>query len=126
MDVYNELKTLPMTATPTAPPTCLVVSFTADPTPALARGKDPMIDSVAGAMVNASPHAVITMRHTMSAYDESPCVPVRRSRPTVVSVIPAATTYFVPKRSTRRFEFGATIIIGIAKASNRTPVWSES
>ena len=36
-----------MTATPSAPPTWRVVSFTAEPTPALASGSEPMIDSVA-------------------------------------------------------------------------------
>ena len=35
-----------MTATPSAPPSSRVVSFTADPTPAFG-GNDPMIDSVA-------------------------------------------------------------------------------
>jgi hypothetical protein len=32
-----------------------VVSFMAEPTPALARGSDPMIDSVAGAIVKPTP-----------------------------------------------------------------------
>ena len=40
----------PKTATPTAPPIWRVVSFTAEPTPALARGSEPMIESVQGAM----------------------------------------------------------------------------
>ena len=52
---YTEEKTLPMTATPTAPPIWRVVSFTAEPTPALASGSEPMIESVAGAIVSAMP-----------------------------------------------------------------------
>ena len=63
---YTEASTLPMTATPNAPPTWRVVSFTADPTPALANGSEPMIDSVAGAIVSAMPHAINAMRHTTS------------------------------------------------------------
>ena len=50
-----------MTATPSAPPTWRVVSFTAEPTPALPSGSEPMIDSVAGAIVSAMPHAMSTM-----------------------------------------------------------------
>ena len=45
--------TLPTIATPSAPPTWRVVSFTAEPTPASARGSEPMIDSVAGAITSA-------------------------------------------------------------------------
>src|SRR2546422_7035970 len=46
---------LPITATPSAPPVCRVVSLTAEPTPALPGGNEPMIDSVAGAAVNPMP-----------------------------------------------------------------------
>ena len=35
----------------------------AEPTPALANGSDPMIDSVAGAMVSPMPSAKTIMRH---------------------------------------------------------------
>src|SRR5665648_318487 len=40
----------PTIATPRAPPTCLVTSFIADATPALAGGTDPITESVAGAI----------------------------------------------------------------------------
>ena len=49
--------TLPSTATPRAPPTSRVVSLTAEPTPACAGGREPMMDSVAGAMVSPMPAA---------------------------------------------------------------------
>ena len=52
--------TEPSTATPRAPPTWRVVSLTAEPTPALASGSDPMIDSVAGGMTSARPAARTT------------------------------------------------------------------
>ena len=55
-----------MTATPSAPPTWRVVSFTAEPTPALPSGNEPMIDSVAGAIVSAMPLAISVWRQMMS------------------------------------------------------------
>ena len=55
-----------MTATPSAPPTWRVVSLTAEPTPAFARGSEPMIDSVAGAMTSPMPAAMMTIRHMTS------------------------------------------------------------
>ncbi len=44
-----------MTAMPRAPPVWRVVSLIAEPTPARAVGRDPMIDSVAGAEVRPRP-----------------------------------------------------------------------
>ena len=58
--VYADANTLPMIATPSAPPTCRVVSFIADPTPAFASGSEPMIDSVAGAIAIPMPAPRIT------------------------------------------------------------------
>ena len=63
---YVDASTLPMMAIPSAPPTWRVVSLTAEPTPAFDRGNDPMIDSVAGAIVQPMPAATSTIRHTMS------------------------------------------------------------
>jgi hypothetical protein len=54
-----------MAATPRAPPTWRVVSLTAEPTPALANGSDPITDSVAGAMTMPNPSAMTTNRHTI-------------------------------------------------------------
>ena len=59
---YIDDITLPTIATPSAPPTWRVVSFTAEPTPAFARGSEPMIDSVAGAIVRPMPIAIMIMR----------------------------------------------------------------
>ena len=52
---YEPASTEPRTATPRAPPISRVVSFMAEPTPALAGGSEPMIDSVAGAMTSPMP-----------------------------------------------------------------------
>ena len=53
--------TEPMMATPRAPPICRVVSFMADPTPAFEGGREPMIDSVAGAIARPMPMPMRTM-----------------------------------------------------------------
>src|SRR6478736_2232186 len=100
-----------MTATPRAPPTCRVVSLTAEPTPALPSGTEPIIDSVAGAMVSAMPLANSACRQTISgqyaldalndAHDTSPPVTISRPDP---------TTSFVPKRCTKRALSGDRII----------------
>ena len=51
---------LPSTATPSAPPSSRVVSFTAEPTPALCSGSDRMIAPVDGAVVMPMPSACTT------------------------------------------------------------------
>ncbi len=51
---------LPSTATPSAPPSSRVVSFTAEPTPALCSGSDRMIAPVDGAVVRPMPNACTT------------------------------------------------------------------
>ena len=55
----------PITATPRVPPSSRVVSFTADPTPALSGGSAPMMDSVAGLVVSPSPAATMIMLMTV-------------------------------------------------------------
>jgi hypothetical protein len=57
---YVELMTEPRAATLRAPPTWRVVSLTAEPTPALASGSEPMIHSVAEGITNAMPAASTT------------------------------------------------------------------
>ena len=48
-------------ATPSVPPSSRVVSLTAEPTPAFSCGSEPMIASVAGAVVSPSPTAMSTI-----------------------------------------------------------------
>ena len=52
---------LPITATPKVPPRIRVASLIADPTLAFAFGTAPMIDSVAGALVNPIPEPISTI-----------------------------------------------------------------
>ena len=56
---YTLDTTLPMMATPRAPPTWRVVSLMAEPTPAFSRGSEPITDSVAGAIVMPMPAAMM-------------------------------------------------------------------
>src|SRR5437762_3287328 len=58
---YSDARMLPTTATPSAPPSSLVVSLTAEPTPALASGSDTMIAPVDGAVVIPMPAALTTI-----------------------------------------------------------------
>jgi hypothetical protein len=53
-------------ATPRAPPTSRVVSFTAEPTPAFSRGREPMMESVAGVMARPIPTPIVTMTARIS------------------------------------------------------------
>ena len=53
--------TEPITATPSVPPTSRVVSLTAEPAPAVSRGRAPMIASVAGPDTRPSPAAINVM-----------------------------------------------------------------
>jgi hypothetical protein len=52
---------VPSIATPRAPPTCLVVSFIAEPTPAFLTGNDPIIEFVAGLMAVPMPADVMAI-----------------------------------------------------------------
>src|SRR5665647_2918903 len=92
----------PTIATPRAPPTCLVTSFIADATPALAGGTEPITESVAGAITE--PIARPSTNHqTTIGQTESPGVPNTVAHRTSASkAMPTATTRFVPNLATRR------------------------
>src|SRR5688572_6757528 len=83
---------LPSTAKPSAPPTSRVVSFAAEPTPACSGISEPMIDSVAGAMVSAIPAASTSIETSNVPYPVSTPSRVISSRPVPTSANPAATT----------------------------------
>src|SRR5437764_3296867 len=59
-DRKRDATRLPSTATPTAPPSSRVVSFTAEPTPALCSGSERMMAPVDGAVVMPMPSACTT------------------------------------------------------------------
>src|SRR5438552_12652149 len=111
----------PNTATPTAPPIWRVVSFTADPTPALARGSEPMIESVHGAMTFAMPiPRSMVMRITCSTLLFGWKV-VNSTSDVVTSTNPAATTILLPSLCTHTLDSGAQIMINAACGNNTAP-----
>src|SRR5918997_6059563 len=102
--------TEPSTATPRAAPISRVVSLTADPTPALAGGSDPMIDSVAGGITMARPAASTTRATRTSGYPAPAVSRLASGRPVAAMTRPVATITFVPTRSTSLADDGATTI----------------
>ncbi len=113
-----------MTATPSAPPTWRVVSFTAEPTPAFSRGSEPMIESVAGVIVSPMPPDMSSIRHNRSTYDVSTRTRENSASPIATTSSPTATVTFVPTLSATRALSGATTMIATANGSNATPVFS--
>src|SRR3954471_9336437 len=99
---YEVANTEPMMATPRAPPNWRVVSFMAEPTPALDRGSEPMIDSVAGALTLPTPPARITIEASRWGYPLVTGTPARKISPIDTSTKPEPTTALVPTRSTTR------------------------
>ncbi|NBP42107.1 MAG: hypothetical protein EBU68_04900, partial [Actinobacteria bacterium] len=95
--------TLPIIATPSVPPTSRLVSFIAEPTPAISRGNDPMTDSDDGLVTSARPHAIKTMLLTIGPkYAESAsCVPTQMNA-SPINRRPIGTMRFGPKRSASR------------------------
>ena len=79
---------LPNTAMPSAPPSSRVVSLTAEPTPALARGTALMMPPVAGAAVTAMPAASSTIATTSTAYEVETPTRVRTAIPRATSAKP--------------------------------------
>src|SRR5436190_5569187 len=118
---YADAKMLPRIATPSAPPTCRVVSFIAEPSPALASGSEPMMDSVAGTIAVPIPNPRITSDTTTCAYpDAVVSVPMNHSPPATI-VIPAATRVLLPNRPVSRPDAGALIISTSASGATRMP-----
>ena len=114
---------LPRIATPRAPPICLVVSFMAEPTPALANGRDPMIESVAGAIAVPMPAPRMARAKATRPYPVSMVIVARMERATATMVRPEATTTLLPSRSVRRADNGAATIM-VATGITRSPASS--
>src|SRR5689334_6312990 len=64
---YCDVRMLPNTATPSAPPSSRVVSFIAEPTPARSRGTPDMIALVNGAIATDIPATITTIGNTSMA-----------------------------------------------------------
>ena len=118
---YCDDRIEPSTATPNAPPTCRVVSLTAEPTPALARGSDPMIESVAGAMTLPMPRPSAHVTRMTWRVDESGWSVRNDRKPTPTINSPVATTRLLPKRCTQMLLSGAATMIVTACGSRTAP-----
>ena len=64
--VYRVARTLPITATPSAPPTCMKVPLVAEPTPVSPGGSDPMTKAVVQGMVSPAPTPSMIIPATLS------------------------------------------------------------
>src|SRR5690606_19035025 len=102
LEAYDEVTSDPSTATPSAPPSSRVVSFMAEPTPALDTGTAAMISVVSGVMARATPVArnmIGTYIHQMAV---SPPMNEKLNSPTATEPRPSGTIRFTPKALTRR------------------------
>src|SRR6266550_1305458 len=113
-----------MTATPSAPPTWRVVSLTAEPTPALPGGREPMIDSVAGAVVKPMPAPKTTRTSPPRTADDINVSEAYIASDAATISSPPVTTRLVPKRSTNRGASGAQPMIPTATGAVSIPALS--
>ncbi|GAA3066316.1 hypothetical protein GCM10020000_58000 [Streptomyces olivoverticillatus] len=116
--------TEPSTATPSAPPTCRKVLFTAEPEPAFSRGSDCMIETVAGGMMCA-----IAVPWTKKSTSSTQIGVWRSSsrKPAMLaatSSMPAVHTTRAPNLSTTRRARGAKAIWAAASGRSSRPLCS--
>ena len=125
--LYVVAKMLPMIATPSVPPTSRLVSFIAEPTPAISRGNEPIIDSEAGLVTSASPHAINTMLPTTgpkyALFALNIPAPICA---TPMNNKPIGTIRFEPYRNESRAAIGEVTPAPIAKGNVRNPDSSGS
>ncbi len=93
----------------------------AEPTPAFARGSEPMIDSVDGAITFDSPRPSGSVMATTTHSGESTWNSVISNVADAARAIPAATTRLVPKRTTSFGERGANTTITAAIGTMAAP-----
>src|SRR5437879_13192734 len=114
-------KAEPITATPSVPPTCRVVSLTAEPTPALAGGSASMIDAVDGALVSPRPPPSSTICAAISAYPVLAPTAAVQAKPTAIEARPPATTVLVPSSPAARAPSTDAAAVAIANGARRAP-----
>src|SRR3954452_23451721 len=109
---------------PIAPPVWRVVSLTAAPTPAFPSGSEPMIDSVAGAMVRPTPSPRSSRTAAPATNEDITVFDPYSSIAAEVTTIPVTTTRLVPHRNTKRGAFGAATIMPTATGAAMSPDFS--
>src|SRR3954451_4636225 len=123
-EANDDANTLPRIATPRAPPIWRVVSFIADPSPAFASGREPMIDSVAGTIAVPMPSPRITRAMSTCGYPDDTVIVASNPRPSATAVMPAATRTLLPTRVTNRPASGGATIKTSAIGATRKPACS--
>lgn len=113
-DAYSDDMMLPMTATPSAPPSSRVVSLTAEPMLARSGGSALMIDAVAGAPASPMPAPMSSNAIARRPYPVFVPTVAATARPIENSSIPVTTRRRVPNRTTSCEESGAKTIIAPA------------
>ena len=88
--------TLPMTATPSAPPSSRTVSFTAEPTPARAGGSVAMISSVAAGMAMPAPRPNSRSPTPVGRYEVPSTNAACTATPPAASSVPVTTAMRPP------------------------------
>src|SRR3954451_20333804 len=106
---------------PIAPPVWRVVSLTADPTPAFPSGSEPMIDSVAGAIVSPTPSPRSSRTAAPATNDDITVFDPYNTIAVAVTQMPMTTTRSVPHRNTNRGALGAASIIPTATGIAMSP-----
>src|SRR5271163_4834779 len=116
-----DANTLPTIATPRVPPSSRVVSLTAEPTPALSGLSDPMIASVAGAVVSPRPVPSNTICIAITVYGVPASTVDAQASPAANTAKPALTTAVVPILWTTAGPITLASAIDTATGNSRTP-----
>jgi hypothetical protein len=111
-------------AIPSAPPSSRVVSFTAEPTPALASGTALMMLPVAGAAVMLMPTASSPSATASATYGDDTPTTLSTPNPAAMNTKPSAIVRPLPIRAASAALRGAMAIIVSANGSVATPVSS--
>ena len=111
-----------MIATPSEPPTWRMLLMTAEPTPALSTGTEPIAAAVVGAIVIASPTPPTSRPGRIAQNDELASRVPKRTRETASRVMPAPISQRAPTRSENLPAIGATRMIITVMGRNVAPV----
>src|SRR5437764_9057791 len=111
-----------MIATPSEPPTWRMLLITAEPTPALSTGTEPIAAAVVGAIVIARPKPPTSRPGRMFHHDELASSVANRSSDPVNIVIPRLINQRGPTRSEIFPAAGATRMISTVIGRNVAPV----
>ena len=112
-----------MTAMPSEPPTWRMLLMTAEPTPALSTGTDPIAAAVVGVIVRRHPDAAEKQARDDVPEVESASSWANISSEPVSSSIPAPISQREPTRSENFPAIGATNMISTVIGRNIAPVW---